>query len=150
LFDDALRARVQRRQTTVSGLQQALAGHQFVVYYQPVVDLSTGAMVSAEALLRWQHPDRGLISPDQFIPLAEETGLIVPIGAWVLEEACRQLVQWQTGGAHLTIAVNLSVRQMLAHDIGALVQGVLSRTGIHPGDLCLEMTESVLMDDVDY
>jgi diguanylate cyclase (GGDEF)-like protein len=150
LFDDALRSQVERRLATVAGLHRALERQEFVVYYQPVVDLATGAMVSAEALLRWQHPDRGLVNPDQFIPLAEETGLIVPIGAWVLEEACRQLVRWQTLGAHMSIAVNLSVRQVLAPDLAGLIKEVLDRTGVRPADLCLEMTESVLMDDVEY
>ncbi len=150
LFDEALRAKVERRQATVAGLQRALDRQEFVVYYQPVVDLATGVMTSCEALLRWEHPDGSLISPDQFIPLAEETGLIVPIGAWVLEQACAQLVEWQRLGGRMSVAVNLSVRQMLAHDITALVEGVVARTGIRPADLCLEMTESVLMDDVEY
>ena len=107
-------------------------------------------MVSAEALLRWQHPERGLVGPDEFIHLAEETGLIVPIGAWVLEQACRQLVQWQRAQPSMSVAVNISVRQMLAPDIAGSIEDVLRRTGVRPADLCLEMTESVLMDDVDY
>jgi diguanylate cyclase (GGDEF)-like protein/PAS domain S-box-containing protein len=150
LFDEALRNKVELRLATVSGLQRALEREEFVVYYQPVVDLSTGSMVSAEALVRWEHPDRGLVSPDQFIPLAEETGLIVPIGAWVLQQACMQLVEWQRTAPSMSVAVNLSVRQVLAPDIAGLIDDVLGRTGVRPGDLCLEMTESVLMDDVEY
>jgi diguanylate cyclase (GGDEF)-like protein len=150
LFDDALRAKVERRLLTTSALHRALDRQEFAVYYQPIVDLATGAMVSTEALLRWQHPDRGLIGPDDFIPLAEDTGLIVPIGAWVLEQACRQLVEWQRMQKSMSISVNLSVRQMLAPDIAGLVAGVLARTGLCPTDLCLELTESMFMEDVDY
>jgi predicted signal transduction protein with EAL and GGDEF domain len=150
IFDEALRSKVERRLNTASALQRALEREEFAVHYQPVVDLSTGAMVSAEALLRWQHPDRSLVGPDDFIPLAEETGLIVPIGAWVLEQACRQLGEWQRTEPSMSVAVNLSVRQMLAPDIVGLVDDVLRRTGVSPADLCLEMTETGLMDDVDY
>jgi EAL domain-containing protein (putative c-di-GMP-specific phosphodiesterase class I) len=156
LFDETLRSKAERRWATGSTLHRALEHEEFTVHYQPVVDLSTGAMVSAEALLRWQHPDRGLVSPAEFIPLAEETGLIVPIGAWVLEQACRELVEWQrvqkslTGAANLSVAVNLSVRQVLAPDIAGVIEGVLTRTGLRPQDLCLELTESVFMEDVDY
>jgi diguanylate cyclase (GGDEF)-like protein/PAS domain S-box-containing protein len=150
LFDEERRSQAERRAATASALRGALDRAEFTVYYQPVVDLRTGAMVSAEALVRWQHPDRGLVSPDEFIPLAEQTGLIVGIGAWVLEQACRQLVHWQRTDPSLTIAVNLSVRQMVAPDIVAQVEDVLHRTRARPQDLCLELTESVLMDDVVY
>ncbi len=150
IFDEALRSKVERRLATASALQCALEREEFRVYYQPVIDLATGAMVSAEALLRWQHPERGLVGPNEFIHLAEETGLIVPIGAWVLERACRQLVQWQHAQPSMSVAVNISVRQMLAPDIAASIEDILRRTGVRPADLCLEMTESVLMDDVDY
>jgi diguanylate cyclase (GGDEF)-like protein/PAS domain S-box-containing protein len=150
LFDEALRAKVEGRLATASALHRAVDRQEFLVYYQPVVDLSTGAMVSVEALLRWQHPERGLLNPTDFVPLAEETGLIVPIGAWVLEAACQDLVRWQTVKPSMSMAVNLSVRQMLAPDLAGVVADVLQRTGVCPGDLCLEMTESLLMEDVDY
>jgi EAL domain-containing protein (putative c-di-GMP-specific phosphodiesterase class I) len=116
----------------------------------PIVDLATGDMVSAEALLRWQHPERGLVSPAEFIPIAEETGPIVPIGAWVLEQARRQLVEWQRDQPSLTVAANLSVRQMLGPDIAGLIESVLRRTGATAASLRLELTESVFMEDVDY
>jgi diguanylate cyclase (GGDEF)-like protein/PAS domain S-box-containing protein len=150
LFDQVLRSKADRRLATASALRRALDREEFTVHYQPIVDLSTGALVSAEALVRWEHPDRGLVGPDDFIPLAEETGLIVPIGAWVLEKACRQLVQWQGTDPSMSVAVNLSVRQMIAPDIAALIEDVLRRTGARPEGLCLELTESVFMEDVEY
>ena len=150
MFDEALRSSVGRRLTTASALRQALERQEFTVYYQPVVDVATGTMVSAEALLRWVHPEWGVVSPAEFIPLAEETGLIVPIGAWVLEESCRQLVGWQRTAPSMSVAVNLSVRQMLAPDIAGVVAGVLSRTGVSAEDVCLELTESLFMGDVEF
>jgi diguanylate cyclase (GGDEF)-like protein/PAS domain S-box-containing protein len=156
LFDDALRLTANRRLATASALHRALDRDEFVVQYQPVVDLVTGTMVSAEALVRWKHPEHGLVTPDNFISLAEETGLIVPIGARVLEQACSDLAEWKHIALSMgkpekiTIAVNLSVRQLLAADIASTVDDVLTRTGVHPADLCLELTESVFMEDVGY
>jgi EAL domain-containing protein (putative c-di-GMP-specific phosphodiesterase class I) len=135
---------------TASALHRALEREELSVHYQPVVDLSTGAMVSAEALLRWEHPERGAVSPAEFIPLAEETGLIAPIGAWVLEQACGQLAEWQVTAPTMSVAVNLSVRQMLVPGFADVVKDVLTRTGVCATDLCLELTESVFMGDVDY
>jgi diguanylate cyclase (GGDEF)-like protein/PAS domain S-box-containing protein len=150
LFDEVLRSKAERRLASESALRRALEHGELAVHYQPIVDLSTGAMVSAEALLRWNHPESGLVSPADFIPLAEETGLIVPIGAWVLERACEQLVQWQRTEPSMSLAVNLSVRQLLAPDIAGLIASVLRRTGARPQDLCLELTESLFMEDVEY
>jgi diguanylate cyclase (GGDEF)-like protein/PAS domain S-box-containing protein len=150
LFDEVLRSKTERRWATEQALRGALERDEFAVHYQPIVDLTTGAMVSAEALLRWDHPDRGLVSPAEFIPVAEETGLIVPIGTWVLEQACQQLVDWQRTEPSMSVAVNLSVRQMLAPHVVGLIEDVLRRTGARPEGLCLELTESVFMEDVDY
>jgi diguanylate cyclase (GGDEF)-like protein/PAS domain S-box-containing protein len=150
LFDERMRDQVNQRLAVASALHHALERDEFTVHYQPVVDLASGAMVSAEALLRWEHPDGYLVGPDDFIPLAEETGLIVPIGAWVLEQACRQLVEWQQTQPSMSVAVNLSVRQMLGPDMALVILGVLARTGVRPGSLCLELTESMFMADVDY
>jgi len=150
VFDEAVRSKAETRLATESALRRAVERNEFVLHYQPIVDLASGAMVGAEALLRWQHPDRGLVSPAEFIPIAEATGLIVPIGAWVLETACSQLVEWQRSSDNLTMAVNVSVRQMLAPGIARLVEDVLLRTGVRPRDLCLELTESVFMEDVEY
>jgi diguanylate cyclase (GGDEF)-like protein/PAS domain S-box-containing protein len=148
LFDEALRLKAEQRSTVAAALRRALEREEFTVYYQPVVDLSSGAMVSAEALLRWEHPDGVLIGPEEFIPLAEETGLIVSIGAWVLEKACGQLAEWQRTDPLMSVAVNLSVRQIFAPDIAGLVADVLERTGARPEGLCLELTESLFMKDV--
>jgi diguanylate cyclase (GGDEF)-like protein/PAS domain S-box-containing protein len=150
IFDEVLRTRSDHRFATASALRLALEREEFTVHYQPIVDLFTGSMVGAEALLRWQHSDRGLVNPADFIPLAEESGLIVPIGAWVLEQACRQLVEWQRVEPSMTVSVNLSVRQVLAPDIAGDINEILQRTGVRPESLCLELTESVFMEDVDY
>jgi len=155
MFDDELRIKAERRFSTASQLHQALDRGEFTNLYQPVIDLSTGAMVGAEALVRWNHPERGLLQPAEFITLAEETGLIVPIGAWVMEQACRDIVAWQAlqqgeAPSRLWISVNLSVRQLLAADVVALVDDVVQRTGINPSDLSLELTESVFMEDAEY
>jgi diguanylate cyclase (GGDEF)-like protein/PAS domain S-box-containing protein len=150
IYDEALRVKVERALATTSALRRALDRDEFAVHYQPLVDLFTGAIVGAEALVRWEHPDRGLVSPDDFISLAEDTGLIVPIGAWVLEEACRQLREWQRTTPSMTIAVNLSVRQLMDPQIVEVVDEVLERTGVKPACLCLELTESMFMEDVEY
>ena len=150
LFDEALRSRDERRTATTSSLHRALEREEFTVEYQPIVDLATGAMVSAEALLRWKHPERGLVPPHEFISLAEETGLIVPIGAWVLEQACRELARWQRIDPSMTVAVNLSVRQLLDPAIAARLAAVLLQSGARAEGLCLELTESVFMEDVEF
>jgi diguanylate cyclase (GGDEF)-like protein/PAS domain S-box-containing protein len=150
LFDVALRSRDERRVATTSSLHRALEREEFTVEYQPIVDLATGAMVSAEALLRWEDPERGLVPPQEFISLAEDTGLIVPIGAWVLNQACDQLARWQRIEPSMTVAVNLSVRQLLDPAIAARVSAVLHQSGAQAKGLCLELTESVFMEDVDF
>ena len=123
-------------------------GGQFLLHYQPVVSLGTSQVVSLEALVRWQHPARGLVQPDDFVPLAEENGLIVDIGRWVLREACRQTRVWQeTSGLEVNIAVNLSARQLNDPDLLADVASALADSGLAPGSLTLEITETVLMRD---
>ncbi len=120
--------------------------------YQPIVSLDTGKLAGFEALVRWHHPTRGLISPAEFIPVAEETGLIVPLGAWVLQEACRQMRFWQEElprAKDLTIAVNLSARQLAHPDLISQIDEILQQTGIDPSCLKLEITESVLVDNAD-
>jgi len=131
-------------------LREGLANHQFSLHYQPQVDRD-GRMTGAEALIRWNHPRRGLVSPADFIPLAEETGLILPLGMWVLETACDQLCQWgkNPNTAHLTLAVNVSVRQFRQLDFVEQVLRIIEDSGVSPNKLKLELTESLLLDDVD-
>ncbi|CAN5625659.1 hypothetical protein BH10ACT2_BH10ACT2_20560 [soil metagenome] len=156
MFDETLSLKASHRLSMSSALHHALERNELSVHYQPVVDLATREMVSVEALLRWKCQTLGDIGPAEFIPVAEETGLIVPIGAWLLEEASRQLVEWQHLQASLghprslSLAVNLSVRQMLSPDITDRIARVLARSGMCSSDLCLELTESVFMQDADY
>jgi diguanylate cyclase (GGDEF)-like protein/PAS domain S-box-containing protein len=131
-------------------LHRALERDELVVYYHPMVEIATGRVVGAEALVRWQHPERGLILPEDFIPLAEETQLIVPIGAWVLRTACRQMKAWhEAGHRHLRVAVNLSPRQFEDRDLVATVESVLAETGFPAPFLDLEITESTAMQNAE-
>ena len=149
-FDVAMQAHLQQGLLLVAGLRGALARHEFELHYQPVIDLVSGRLLGAEALVRWRRPDCGLVMPGMFIDAAERSGLIVDIGAWVLEEACRQLVEWQQSGCgEFTMAVNLSVVQFRRGNVDEVVQGVLERTGLRAGCLELELTESTLVDDAD-
>ncbi|MBD2015497.1 EAL domain-containing protein [Microcoleus sp. FACHB-53] len=133
-----------------SSLRHALERQELLLYYQPQVNLKTGQIVGAEALVRWQHPDRGLISPDKFIPIAEETGLIVPIGEWVLKTACQQTKVWQNAGfSHLRIAVNLSSRQFSQIDLRHQLVAILMETGLDPKYIELELTESMLVHNTE-
>jgi diguanylate cyclase (GGDEF)-like protein len=133
-----------------TSLRLALDKGQFLLHYQPQASLSCGKIVGAEALLRWQHPEWGLLAPGRFIPVAEDSGLIVPIGEWVLREACRQARAWQEAGlARLTVAVNLSALQFKRTDLMATVTRALAESGLAPECLELELTESILIQDVD-
>jgi EAL domain-containing protein (putative c-di-GMP-specific phosphodiesterase class I) len=133
-----------------NGLHQAMEQKQFVLFYQPVVDLKTGAVTGVEALLRWRHPELGMVSPGDFIPLAEETGLIVPIGRWVLETACIQAREWEKRGRPpVRLAVNISGRQFNQPRFVDMVEGILKETGFAPDRLELEITESVLMENIE-
>lgn len=149
-FDADMNAHIQQNLQLVSNLRSALAHQEFVLYYQPVMDLATGKLVGAEALLRWIHPEKGMIPPVQFIPAAEKSGLIVELGEWVLEESCRQLVEWQQSGWHdFVMAVNLSTVQFRRGNIEVMVESVLQKTGLNPACLELEITESTLIDDTE-
>jgi diguanylate cyclase (GGDEF)-like protein/PAS domain S-box-containing protein len=152
LFDNAMRASAVDRLDIENALRRALERRELRVFYQPLIDLDTGVIDGVEALLRWEHPERGLLLPGDFITVAEETGLIVPIGSWVLDQACRQAQRWQAAADDarpLRVSVNISGRQLghprLVDDVAA----IMADTGIDPSDVELEITESVLMDDVD-
>lgn len=131
-----------------SHLRKAIENNELVLYYQPKVDSSSGTVVGMEALIRWVSPELGFISPADFIPLAEETGLIVPIGGWVLHEACRQTRAWQLQGfSHLKVSVNVSGEQFASQDIAEVVQGAIDKSELSPSCLVLEITESMIMGD---
>lgn len=149
-FQHAMNVRAVERQVIESSLWQALERQEFILHYQPTFDLRSGAITGAEALLRWRHPQWGITLPARFVPVAEECGLIVPLGRWVLHEACRQALRWQEQGLRLgTIAVNISALEFRHADFVIGVQAILEETGLPPACLQLEITESVLMGDAD-
>jgi diguanylate cyclase (GGDEF)-like protein len=149
VFDDAMRERTVRRMEVESALRRALVRGEFRVHYQPLVHVERSEVIGFEALVRWEHPEKGLMPPDEFLGIAEETGLIVPIGAWVLQEACAQAARWAVESSNerrLTVAVNFSARQLLDPDILSIVDGALAAAGLDPSLLVVEITESSLMD----
>jgi diguanylate cyclase (GGDEF)-like protein/PAS domain S-box-containing protein len=150
VFDTVLREHAITRLELEGDLRLALGRNELKVFYQPILSLSTGKVMGFEALLRWFHPTRGLISPEDFIPLAEETGLILTIGRWVLKEACRQLVAWQAqfpAEPPLTMSINISGRQFAQPALLEQIQQIVLETGLDPRTLKLEMTESLLMEN---
>jgi diguanylate cyclase (GGDEF)-like protein/PAS domain S-box-containing protein len=140
-------AQAIERLTLEQDLRSALDRAEFVIHYQPIVETATGRIVGAEALLRWQHPRRGLVPPDRFIPIAEETGLIVPIGDWVLHAASRQLGEWLDAGHKLHVSVNVAAAQIREQRIVESVRRALTTTGVDPASITLELTESGIMND---
>lgn len=149
-FTAEMNARVFERLSLENSLRKALGRKELVLHYQPQVEVKSGRLVGFEALLRWRHPDMGLISPARFIPIAEETNLILPIGEWVLAEACFQLMAWQAQGLPATsVAVNLSAVQFRQRNLVDIVARVLAESGLPPERLELEITESLLMEDTE-
>jgi diguanylate cyclase (GGDEF)-like protein len=148
-FESAMQVAAQDRIHLETDLADALAADQFFLVYQPMVDLQSELIVGVEALLRWRHPTSGVIAPDVFIPIAEDNGLIVPVGRWVLEQACAQSVAWQRRGHPLNISVNVSARQLERSEFVEEVRGALTGSGIDPARLTLEITETVLMRNPD-
>ncbi|MCU1337805.1 MAG: diguanylate cyclase/phosphodiesterase with sensor(s) [Bryobacterales bacterium] len=152
VFDEGMRGRAVARMELESDLRRAIEEGHFVVHYQPEVSLRTGKVVGYEALVRWDHPKRGIVMPGEFLPLAEETGLIVPVGRWVLTEACRQMAEWHRNFPQeppLTVSVNASSRELADPDLVANVARILQETGLNPGSLRIEVTESSIMEDHD-
>lgn len=148
LYTEELTAHAQHRVEIAGELRRALDQHELRVYYQPVHDLHDSRLVGVEALVRWQHPERGLVPPGEFIPIAERTGLIADIDAWVMDQACRQMCQWLADGAPLSfIAINVSSRLFARRELYEQVAQVLHATGLDPAFLELEVTESAVMDD---
>jgi EAL domain-containing protein (putative c-di-GMP-specific phosphodiesterase class I) len=148
VFDRAMHARALARLQMETDLRRALARGEFVLHYQPIVALATGRMVGVEALCRWRHPEQGMIPPGDFIGTAEETGIIVPLGEWVLEEACERLAEWRREFDHarIAISVNLSARQFAHPGLVGHIRRTLANTGLDARHLKLELTESVLME----
>jgi diguanylate cyclase (GGDEF)-like protein/PAS domain S-box-containing protein len=147
VYDEAMLSRANLRLETESNLRRAVEGREFRLHYQPIVGLDGGRVEGYEALLRWIHPVKGMISPAEFIPVAEETGLIVPIGEWVLEEACRQLRQWRWAGQEqLNISVNITARQVHQANFAEFIEDLLDQYQIEPSCLRLEITESSLVE----
>jgi diguanylate cyclase (GGDEF)-like protein/PAS domain S-box-containing protein len=147
-FQPDMNVRAVERQSLEHGLRRALNRHEFLLHYQPKMDLESGAMIGAEALIRWRHPDRGLLLPTQFVPIAEDSGLIVPIGQWVLREACRQAQAWHDAGLRpMPVAVNVSAVEFRSPGFLDGVRGILEQTRLESRYLELELTESVLMAD---
>jgi diguanylate cyclase (GGDEF)-like protein len=148
-FAPALQAAVNARAALEDDLRQAIKANDFLLYYQPQMD--SGILIGAEALIRWKHPKRGFLPPSEFIPLAEETGLILSLGDWVLEAACQQIAAWanRKDASHLSVSVNISARQFRSPAFVENVLTILDRTGANPQNLKLELTESMLVDDVE-
>lgn len=145
-FDEGMQQTALDRISIERDLRVALEGRQFMLHYQPQLDLHTGRLMGVEALVRWQHPLRGLVSPLEFIPVAEETGLIIPLGDWILQESCRQLAQWRADGIlHIRMSVNLAATQFSDRNLPARIQEIMTLNGLPSGSIDLEVTESMTM-----
>ena len=148
-FTEELHAIIKRRLILEKEMRTSIRENAFEIHYQPKVEINSGKIIGMEALLRWNHPELGAISPQEFIPIAEETGLIIPLGNWVMHQACTQNAAWiKAGYQPLRVAVNLSIRQFGQKDIAEQIQGILLETGLASEHLELEITESMVMNDI--
>jgi len=149
-YTEQMHTVTQERVELERELRDALKNEEFVIHYQPQIDLKTQMVTGVEALVRWMHPDKGLIAPDRFIAVAEATGLIVPIGNWVIKEACHQLARWQAEGLnHFNLAINMSARQFFQQNLLRTIEEVIQSSGIRPSDLEFEITESMMMSNIE-
>jgi EAL domain-containing protein (putative c-di-GMP-specific phosphodiesterase class I) len=152
VYEAGMHEEVVERLELEADLQRALDRNELVVHFQPIVELKYGRIVGLEALVRWAHPTRGLVAPGMFVPIAEETGMIQPIGSWVLAQACRHVARWQEEYPRetpLMLSVNLSGRQLMSPELAAEVERALTESQLASGSLILELTETVLMQDSD-
>ncbi len=152
VFERKMHEALVERVELESDLRRGIEAREFVIHYQPIFDLSIGELIGMEALVRWTHPKLGLIAPLKFIPLAEETGLIVPLGEWIIVEACKQMQEWRTafsGTTDLSVTVNISIRQFHERDLAHVVSRALKESGLPPASLILEITESFMMEDAE-
>ena len=148
-YDQAYDARARHHLQIANALHHALRHDEFELYYQPTLKLDTDQVVGAEALLRWHHPQRGLLLPGEYVPVAEQSDLIQNIGAWVLQEACRQSRQWQLAGSSLKVSINVSARQLINHELLATVKAALTGSGANPDNITLEITETAVSHERD-
>jgi EAL domain-containing protein (putative c-di-GMP-specific phosphodiesterase class I) len=147
-FEPAMNARAVEHQSVEENLRHAIERNELVLHYQPKFDIASGEIIGAEALVRWRHPERGLLSPQEFIFVAEDCGLIVPIGRWILREACRQARAWQVPGLPaLRMSMNVSSVELRGPDFVAGLRSILTETGLEPHLLEIELTETMLIDD---
>lgn len=150
-FDDSINLKLMNKIELQSELRKAIDNNEFEVYYQAQIILDTNRIAGFEALVRWRHPERGIIPPSEFIPIAEQTGLIIPIGKWILREACKELKVWQDAGyCDITIAVNLSGRQFRDPELVSMIRSTIEETGIDSNQLELEITETMVLDNIEY
>jgi EAL domain-containing protein (putative c-di-GMP-specific phosphodiesterase class I) len=153
IFDSAMRDRIMDRISLETDLRQSFERNELLMYYQPIVSIMDNRIIGFEALVRWQHPERGLLSPSEFIPMAEETGLILSIGQWVIREACGQMHEWlkeYPTDPPLTISVNLSGKQVAQPELYDQIANILKETSLESRSLKLEITESAIMDNIDF
>jgi diguanylate cyclase (GGDEF)-like protein len=152
-YTDAMNTIIVNKTQLETGLRQAIEKHEFVLYYQPVMDVPSNSITSLEALVRWYHPEKGIIAPGEFLPVAEESGLIVPIGDWILTSVCQQNAKWQNHAnfpVNLRISINLTARQFHAKNLVAMIQNVLEATQLSGKYLTVELTESLIINNIEY